>query len=73
MRILFMGTPEFAVSSLKKLEEEHEILAVFTKIDKPNQRGKKIQYTPVKQYALEHHLEVLQPNSISGYRSNTKN
>ena len=64
MRILFMGTPEFAVSSLKKLEEEHEILAVFTKIDKPNQRGKKIQYTPVKQYALEHHLEVLQPNSI---------
>lgn len=64
MRILFMGTPEFAVSSLKKLQEEHEVLAVFTKIDKPNKRGKKIQYTPVKQYALEHDLEILQPNSV---------
>lgn len=64
MRILFMGTPDFAVSSLRKLQEEHEVIAVFTKIDKPNQRGKKIQYTPVKQYALEHNLEVIQPKSV---------
>lgn len=64
MRILFMGTPDFAVSSLRKLHEEHEVIAVFTKIDKPNQRGKKIQYTPVKQYALEHNLEVIQPKSV---------
>ena len=40
------------------------MIAVFTKIDKPNQRGKKIQYTPVKQYALEHNLEVIQPKSV---------
>lgn len=64
MRILFMGTPEFAVPSLEKLMEEHEIIGVFTKVDKPNTRGKKIKYTPVKEYALEHNIPVYQPNSL---------
>ena len=64
MRILFMGTPEFAVSSLKKLKELHEIVGVFTKVDKPNVRGKKIKYTPIKKYALNNNIPIYQPNSL---------
>ncbi|MGL4308220.1 MAG: methionyl-tRNA formyltransferase [Cetobacterium sp.] len=64
MRILFMGTPEFAVPSLDILRKKHEIVGVFTKVDKPNMRGKKIKYTPVKEYALEHNIPVYQPNSL---------
>jgi methionyl-tRNA formyltransferase len=59
-----MGTPEFAVPSLDILNKEHEIVGVFTKIDKPNMRGKKIKYSPVKEYALEHNIPVFQPNSV---------
>lgn len=64
MRILFMGTPEFAVPSLDILRKKHEIVGVFTKVDKPNMRGKKIKYTPVKEYAIEHNIPVFQPNSL---------
>lgn len=64
MRILFMGTPEFAVPSLDILNRNHEIIGVFTKVDKPNMRGKKIKYSPVKEYALEHNIPVYQPNSV---------
>lgn len=42
MRILFMGTPEFAVPSLDILRKKHDIVGIFTKVDKPNTRGKKI-------------------------------
>lgn len=64
MRILFMGTPEFAVPSLDILNKNHDIIGVFTKVDKPNMRGKKIKFTPVKEYALEHDIPVYQPNSV---------
>lgn len=64
MRILFMGTPEFAVPSLDVLNSEYEIVGAFTKIDKPNMRGKKIKFTPVKEYALEHNIPVYQPNTL---------
>lgn len=64
MRILFMGTPEFAVPSLNELRKKNEIIGVFTKVDKPNMRGKKIKYTPVKEYALENNIPVYQPNSL---------
>lgn len=64
MRIVFMGTPDFAVPALELVAEQHSVLGVFTKIDKPNQRGKKIQYSPVKQKALELGLPVFQPNSV---------
>lgn len=64
MRILFMGTPDFAVPSLKALHEKHEIIGVFTKVDKPNLRGGKIKFVPVKEYALENNLAVYQPNSV---------
>lgn len=64
MRILFMGTPEFAVPSLDILRKKHEIVGIFTKVDKPNMRGKKIKYTPVKEYGIEHNIPVYQPNSL---------
>lgn len=64
MRILFMGTPEFAVPSLDILNKNHDIIGVFTKVDKPNMRGKKIKFTPVKEYALEHDIPVYQPKSV---------
>ncbi len=64
MKILFMGTPEFAVPSLDVLNSEYDIVSVFTKIDKPNMRGKKIKFTPVKEYALEHNIPVYQPNTL---------
>ncbi|MGL4425636.1 MAG: methionyl-tRNA formyltransferase [Cetobacterium sp.] len=64
MRILFMGTPEFAVPSLDALREKHEIIAIFTKVDKPNTRGKKIKNTPVKEYGLENNIPVYQPASV---------
>lgn len=62
MRILFMGTPEFAVASLKALVEAgHEICGVFTQPDKPKNRGHKLAFSPVKEYALSQGLEVYQP------------
>ena len=62
MRILFMGTPEFAVASLKRLVEDgHEICGVITQPDKPKNRGHKMQPTPVKEYAFTQGLEVFQP------------
>lgn len=62
MRILFMGTPEFAVASLKRLVEDgHEICGVFTQPDKPKNRGHKLVFSPVKEYALTQNLAVYQP------------
>ena len=62
MRILFMGTPEFAVASLRRLVEDgHEICGVFTQPDKPKNRGHKLMFSPVKEYALSQNLPVYQP------------
>lgn len=62
MRILFMGTPEFAVASLRRLVEDgHEICGVFTQPDKPKNRGHKLTFSPVKEYALTQNLPVYQP------------
>ena len=62
MRILFMGTPEFAVESLKRLVEDgHELCGVFTQPDKPKNRGHKLAFSPVKEYALSQNLTVYQP------------
>lgn len=67
MRILFMGTPEFAVASLHRLMEEgHELCGVFTQPDKPKNRGHKLAFSPVKEYALEKGLEVYQPVTLRG-------
>jgi len=62
MKIVFMGTPDFAVPSLKALVEAgHEVCGVFTQPDKPKNRGMKLQQSPVKGYALETGLPVYQP------------
>lgn len=62
MRIVFMGTPEFAVPSLKALlEDGHDICGVFTQPDKPKNRGMKLHPSPVKEFALTHDLPVFQP------------
>lgn len=62
MRILFMGTPEFAVASLKRLVEDgNEVCGVFTQPDKPKNRGHKLMFSPVKEYAITQNLEVYQP------------
>ena len=65
MRIVFMGTPDFAVESLKILvENKYNVVGVITMPDKPAGRGHKLQYSPVKQYALEHNLQLLQPEKL---------
>ena len=65
MRILFMGTPEFAVEQLKRLVEDgHEICGVFTQPDKPKNRGMKMTFSPVKEYALSCGLDVYQPTKM---------
>lgn len=64
-RIIFMGTPEFAVPSLARLiDAGHEIVAVVTGPDKPRGRGQKLTPTPVKELALAHGLPLLQPESV---------
>jgi methionyl-tRNA formyltransferase len=65
MRVVFMGTPESAVPSLRRLVlDEHEILAIWTQPDKPAGRGKKLHASPVKDFALRHNLTVHQPQKI---------
>lgn len=65
MRILYMGTPDFAVLPLKKLiEAGHEIVGVVTREDKPKGRGMKVLMTPVKEFALSIKLPVYQPQTL---------
>ena len=65
MKIVFMGTPEFAVSSLEMLiASGYEIAAVVTSPDKPAGRGQKMQVSAVKQYAMQQNLPVLQPEKL---------
>ena len=65
MKILFMGTPDFAVPSLRALiEAGHEIVGVFTQPDKPKNRGMKLLPIPVKVVALEHDIPVFQPTKL---------
>lgn len=62
MRIVFMGTPDFSVPTLKKLiASRHEVIAVVTQPDKPKGRGKEVQMTPVKETALARDIPVYQP------------
>lgn len=65
MRIVFMGTPDFAVSALEAIVEAgHEVCAVVTQPDKPKGRGKEVQFTPVKEYADKQGIPVFQPVKI---------
>ena len=65
MRIVFMGTPEFAVPSLKALcENGYEVVGVFTQPDRPKGRGNKVAMSPVKEYAISQNIPVFQPQRI---------
>jgi methionyl-tRNA formyltransferase len=65
LRIIFMGTPEFAVPCLEALiNHKYTIVAVITAPDKPQGRGQKVAYSPVKQCALRHQIPVLQPTNL---------
>lgn len=65
MRILFMGTPDFAVPCLERLiADGHEIVGVVTQPDKPKGRGHKFLPPPVKETAIQHGIDVLQPHSL---------
>jgi len=65
MKIVFMGTPEFAVPTLDALiQSEHEIAAVFTQPDKPKGRGYQMAFPPVKELALQHGIPVYQPTTL---------
>ena len=65
MRILFMGTPEFAVGTLEALiQSRHEVVAVVTQPDRPKGRGNAVKFPPVKEAALAHGIPVLQPLKV---------
>ncbi|MEP7149311.1 MAG: methionyl-tRNA formyltransferase [Acidobacteriota bacterium] len=65
MKVVFMGTPHAAVASLDRLMlDGHEVVGVYTQPDKPSGRGNKIAFSPVKRFAIDHELSVLQPSKI---------
>ena len=64
MRIVFAGTPEFAVPSLRAAAQRSEVVAVYTQPDRPAGRGRGLQASPVKREALQRGIEVLQPDSL---------
>ena len=64
MRIVFMGSPDYAVKILDSLNKEFEIVGVFTQPDKPVGRKKVLTPTPVKKYALKNNLDVFTPKSL---------
>ena len=65
MRIIFMGTPDFSVGALNSIVEAgHEVVLVVTQEDKPKGRGQEMQFTPVKEAAVKHGIEVYQPHRI---------
>ena len=70
MKIIFMGTPDFAKESLEAIYNDgHDILAVVTNPDRPKGRGMKLMESPVKQYAIQKNLKIYQPEKI---RKNTE-
>jgi methionyl-tRNA formyltransferase len=67
MKIVFMGTPDFSIPSLKiLLTNKHKILAVVTQPDKERGRGQKVSFTPVKEFAVENNIPVYQPEKLKG-------
>ncbi len=67
MRVVFFGTPDFAVPSLEKLtKSNHNVVGVVTAPDKKRGRGRKLSYTPVKEFAVQNDIMVLQPEKMKG-------
>ncbi len=69
MKVVFMGTPDFAVPTLEKLIEKHDVVCVVTQPDKPKGRGKKMMFPPVKEAAIAAGIPVLQPQKIKDEES----
>ena len=70
LRVVYMGTPDFAVPALRALlESHHEVVGVFTQPDRKSGRGKKVRRPPVKEVAVEHGVPVFQPESAKNSRS----
>ncbi|OON99863.1 MAG: hypothetical protein ATN35_10490 [Epulopiscium sp. Nele67-Bin004] len=67
MKVVFMGTPDFAVPTLQMLiDEKFDVALVVTQPDRPKNRGKKLTMPPVKELALEYNIEVSQPQRVRG-------
>ena len=64
LKTIFMGTPEFAIPSLEKVFQKTDLKLIFTKEDKVNARGNKIVFSPVKQFALDNDIEIIQPKRM---------
>ena len=65
MKIIYMGTPDFAAVSLKALlDAKYDVMAVFTQPDKPKGRGHKMTFSPVKELAVAHDIPVYQPTTL---------
>jgi len=65
MKVVFMGTPQAAVPTFERLlADGHEVVAVYSQPDRPSGRGNKITFSPIKQFALNHGIKVLQPTKI---------
>lgn len=64
MKIVFMGTPDFAVPSLKKMIEKYNVSAIVTQPDKPSGRGKKVSISPIKEVGLSNKIPIFQPEKI---------
>ena len=73
MRIIFAGTPDFAVAALSKIHSSnHQVVAVYCQPDRPKGRGKILTSCAVKEYALENNLPVIQPENFSGEQNHKK-
>ncbi|HEV3181526.1 MAG TPA: methionyl-tRNA formyltransferase [Steroidobacteraceae bacterium] len=66
MRVVFAGTPEFALPALEALRSRHEIIGVLTRPDRPSGRGRRVTASPVKIAAIAHQLPVAQPPTLKG-------
>lgn len=64
LRIVFMGTPEFAVPVLQAVLERHDVVAVYTRTDKPAGRGQQVVVSPIKSFALQNNLPLEQPRTL---------
>ena len=68
MKIVFMGTPDFAVPSLNELIKRYNVVSIFTQPDKPKGRGKKLSISEVKEVALKNNIPVYQPIKLKDDR-----
>ncbi|WP_353892168.1 methionyl-tRNA formyltransferase [Proteinivorax hydrogeniformans] len=64
MKVVFMGTPDFAVPTLENLNNNYDVIAVVTQPDRKRGRGQKFSYSPVKSYAVENKIDVFQPDKV---------